>query len=137
MGTKRKIVLMYHGERADTWRGKIWQCFRSKDGKEHSFSGIKNIYFGECYAMLDSKMKIRPEAVPGWEPTEKERTEYEAQKLVVRQVRQSRLEAFKLTRPHKDVLRAVELLRPFYRALTDSDRNRFMKWVSNECSKKK
>lgn len=127
---------MFLGERVG-WNGKVYQLFRSKDGKEHNFSGIKRVYFGDVYEMIDEKLKIRPESVDGWEPTDKDRREYEAQKLVVTASRQANRKAMEIKRPHAEVVKAVDLLRPFYRALSHVDQRRFMEWIANECSKKK
>lgn len=142
----KKELVMYHGERVHSWTKKVYQLFKNKKGKEYQWNSIKGIYFGSIYEIErkadgSSSMLTRPKEIEEpwrqWEPTEKERLEYEAQKAVVTAQRQARLKEFKLKRPHKDLTKAVELFRPFYRALTDNDRRRLVEWFANEASKKK
>lgn len=133
-----KQLVMYMGERPQVFSRKIRQLFKTKDGTEMFWVGVKGVWFGEVYEVNDGKMEVRPKRVEkgAWEPTDAEEKEYEAQKLVCTRIRQERRSEMKIKKPHDDVLRAVKLLRPFYRALDDMDRGRFMKWVSNECSKR-
>jgi hypothetical protein len=138
----KTIHVMFMGERIRGWHKKIEQMFKAKDGKEFFFSGIKRPWFGTVYEMKlsangSASLNVRPKEVEAdWEPSEKERQEFEGAKLVVTAERQARQKAMKLQRPHDDIVRAVKLLRPFYRAMPDQDRRRFMEWVSNECSRK-
>lgn len=134
----KKIKVMFHGDRVDVFR-KPYQLFKDKAGAEHRYSGIRGVAFGRVYATEDGKMKIHPEALTPapWEPTDKEWAEYEAQKIVVSEWRQSRRKDMALHKPNPKIVQAVELLRPFYLSMTDLDRRRFMGWVGNECSKKK
>lgn len=41
-----------------------------------------------------------------------------------------------LKRVHPDILRAVTLMRPFYKHLDNNDRRRLMDWFANELSRK-
>lgn len=128
---------MFHGERVG-FSGKILQCFRDRTGKDHNFTGIKWVYFGCVYPMVGDSMKRKPEEieVEDWKPTENDRNEFEAQKLVVRAKRQAMKKAMDLKKPHDDITRAVGLIRRFYVGLDNLDRRRFMDWFANECSKK-
>lgn len=138
----KTVPVMFLGERIRGWHKKIEQLFRSKDGKDFFFSGIHRPWFGTVYEMKlkadgSASMAVRPKEVESdWEPSEKERQEFEAAKIVVASERQNRRKAMTLKRPHDDIVRAVKLMRPFYRALPDQDRRRFMEWFSNECSRK-
>lgn len=139
MSDKVKTVrVMYMGERVHHFN-KIFQLFKDKRGREYNFSGIKGVWFGDIYEVNDNKMQVRPKSVDakGWEPTEEERHEYEAQKLVVRAKRLERQKEMNIKKPHADIVRAVDLLRPFYLSLHRFDQERFMRWVANECSKRK
>src|ERR1035437_5962160 len=132
-----KKAIMYHGERLTGFADKIQQLFKSKDGKEIYFSGIKILWFGCVYEMENNTLKIRPQEIKAtWDPTEKEKQEYEAQKIVVMQRRQARLKEMKIKRPHADIVKAVELIRPFTWHLSELDRRRFFEWFRNQCSKK-
>jgi hypothetical protein len=135
---KHKLV-MYHGERPG-FMGTIRQLFKTRDGEEMYWVGRKRVWFGHVYEIThDDKMAKMPKEVEveDWKPTDKEEKEYEAQKLVCRQIRADRQKEMKIKKPHENIVRAIGLLRPFYRALDDNDRRRFMKWVGNECGKKK
>lgn len=133
----KKVKVMYHGERVNHF-DKIYQVFKSKDGKTHNFTGIKNIWFGSVYVMEKDTLKRKPEAIEtDWQPTDQEREEYEAAKIVVKATRQNKLKAMKLKQPHQNIVRAIELIRPFYLHLSNLDRRRFIEWFENECSKKK
>lgn len=132
-----KSKVMFIGERVG-WHGKVIQVFKNKRGKEHVFRGIKNLWFGSVYIMEDNQMSVRPVSIDEseWKPTEKEELEYEAQKIVVKAHRQNKLKAMKLSKPHANIQRAVELIRPFYNHLPSLDRRRFLEWFENEISKK-
>lgn len=138
----KKVPVMFLGERIRGWSHKIEQLFKAKDGKEFFFSSIKRPWFGTVYEMDlkadgSASMAIKPKEVEcDWEPTEKERQEFEAQKAVVISERQARQKAMQLKRPHDDIVRAIKLIRPFYRALPEVNRRRFMEWFANECSRK-
>lgn len=130
-----KTEIMFMGERIHF--GKIVQFFKDAKSIPHHFSGIKNIWFGSVYEMNDDKIKVNPTAIEtDWVPTDEERDEYEAQKLVVRAHRQARKKAMDIKKPHEKIVRAVELIRPFYLSLHNIDRRRFMEWFANECSRK-
>lgn len=133
-----KTKVMFHGERVDHY-GRLTQLFKERNGKEAVFTGIKGIYFGEVYLMTDNRMNRKPESIenPAWDPAEKDRLEYEGQKIVVRNWRANRRKDMQLKKPHPKIVTAVDLLRPFYQTMGEIDRRRFMGWVSNECSRRK
>lgn len=131
------MEVMYHGQRAGIYNNKVYQLFKTRDGKEYWFSRVKGLWFGDVVQMIKDRIEIRPETVKTtWEPSEKERLEYETNKVLVTAARQERLKEMKLRKPHKNILSAVFLIAPFYRSMSDLDRRRFMKWFANECSKK-
>lgn len=136
------VPLMYHGERV-YYNGKVYQIFKDRKGEKFNWSGIKRVWFGSVYESTktgdEHRMSRRPVEIetPDWEPTEAERLEYEAQKIVVTASRQERRKAIVLKRPHDDLVRAVKLMRPFYKALSNFERQRLMEWFANECSKPK
>lgn len=133
------IKVMYHGERVGLF-GEIFHLFKEKNGTERRFGGsFKRVRFGDVYPMVDNRMKTQPEVIipQPWEPTDQELHEYEAAKLAVRHEREQRKKDMVLKAPNPKIVQAVDLLRPFYQTMKDSDRRRFMGWVANECSKKK
>ena len=140
------VPVMYLGERAD-WRGDIRQLYRDRDGNDLYWSPRKHVYFGEIYETekkgrgkkQEHLMRKAPKRVEveGWEPTEKERTEYEAAKVACRDSRAQRKKDFEFRKPAKQLMTAVDLVRPYYLSCSDQDRRRLMGWFSNECSKKK
>lgn len=137
--SKAKRLVMYHGERVDMM-GRISQVFKDRSGHAYTYAGIKNVRFGCVVHLLSGdKMKVRPESVEPspWEPTDQEVTEYEANKIAVLDTRARRLKDLKLHKPNRRIVEAVDLLRPFYLSMHNFDRERFMRWVAQECSKKK
>lgn len=132
------IRVMYQGERVDTF-GRIHQMFRDVRGENYQYSGIRDVSFGQIYPMTDGKMAVYPigEYDPKWKPTDKEEREFEAHKIVVADRRARRKAEMQLKKPNPKIVQAVDLLRPFYLAMTDWDRDRFIRWVSQECSKRK
>lgn len=136
MKKQKKVLVMYLGERISVI-GKVAQVFKDKRGEEHWFSGIHRVYFGDVYTMVDDRMSRKPVSVDSeWKPTDMDRLEYEAQKIVVRAHRQAKLTAMKMKKPHADITRAVALVRPFYWHLSTLDRRRFLEWFANACSTK-
>jgi hypothetical protein len=133
----KKEHVMFVGERVD-WRGNIYQCFKNKAGVESHFKGVKNVCFGSVYNVEDGRIARIPVAIepPPWHPTDKECLEHEAQKIAVYERRALNRKALQLKKPHADIAKAVELLAPFYLSMDDFTRMRFMRWFSNECSKK-
>ena len=130
-----RTPVMYHGQRV-SFNGKIVQLFRDQNGKGYTFTGIKNVWFGDIYFIENDSMKIRPQQIEQtWKPTDEDRLEYEAQKIAVAGQRQNRLKAMTFRRPHVDILRAVELIRPFTHHISMLDQRRFFEWLANECSK--
>lgn len=135
-----KVKIMYHGERV--YRFRIQQLFKDKRGKEHYWTGIKYVQFGSIYEAEKKDKHFSLDRKPlsvevkGWEPTEQERLTYESQKLVAKARRQENRKAMELSRPHNDITRAVNLLRPFFRQLNRIDQERFSSYLSNEMSKK-
>lgn len=134
---KPKKLVMYLGQRVN-WAGEIYQEFKDREGNSYAYQSIKGVYFGEVYPLLPGdKMNRNPKAVEtDWLPTEQDRREYEAQKIVVAAKRQERLKAMKIRKPHPDITRAVGLIKPFYLWLNNLERRRFIQWFENECSKK-
>jgi D-lyxose ketol-isomerase len=137
---EKREVLVYCGERVPVFSAKVLQLFKDAKGNKYHYSGIKGVYVGECYAAIDEQMKIRPEIVPPEEAfalSTKDRIEAEAQMLIVRDWRAERKKAMELKRPHANITRAIDLLRPFYLGLNDLDRRRFAGYLRNEMSKRK
>lgn len=138
-----KSKVMYHGERIAPFGGKVVQYFKNQDGKGFYFSGIKCVWPGEIYQLESgNKMFAKPkrlydeEAKQPWTMTKKDWAEFEAQKEIVKHHRRSRRKEMILKRPHPDIVRAVALLKPFYRALDHLDQSRFTKYLANQMSKK-
>lgn len=136
---KRKRTVMYHGERVAPYGGHIRQLFKDETGKEYFFAGVKSVWVGSTYELLPGdKMAVKPERFDndGWVMSEKEQTEYEAQKEIAKQIRAERMKVMKLKRPHKDIVKAIELLAPFFRSLDRIDQDRFMRYLTNACQRK-
>lgn len=128
-------TVMYLGERV-TMMGSIYKLFVDKKGETYHYSKIKHVWLGSCYEITnDGKMKRNPESVEGWEITEKERVEAEAQKLVVTAHRMTKRKAMQLKKPHPDIVKAMNLLGRFYRSMSKWDRQRFVDYLENEMSK--
>lgn len=128
-------TVMYLGERV-TFLGKVYQVFKDKKGESFSYTQIKNVWVGDCYEITnDGKMSRRPSSVTGWEMTEKEKLESEAQKVAVRAHRLQQRKAMQLKKPHPNIVSAIKLLRPFFRSMGRIDQERFTAYLTNEMSK--
>lgn len=136
---KKNVPVIYLGERCEL--GGIRQAFKTKSGKLLNYSGIKGVWFGAVYMAEQSpsgyRLMQRPERIESaWSPTEAECIEYDVQKLCVSVKRQERRKEMAVKKPHDDILKAVELLSPFFRGLGRFDQQRFMKWIENQCVKR-
>lgn len=132
------IKVIYCGERVDMI-GNIKQLFRDEEGNEFCYTGVKRVWPGSCYEISDDeKIQRKPTEVEanGFEFTPKDRAEYEAHKLVVSATRALRRKAMAIKKPHPDIVRAINLLRPFYRNLGRFDQDRFSKYLCNQMSRK-
>lgn len=138
-----KLPVMYHGERAFPISGKIVQVFKDRKGEEHCWSGVKGVYFGYVYEAekkgTEITIRMRPAEieVKGWEATQADHDQMEANKILVKEIRARRRKDLEYKKPHADIVKAIELLKPFYRGLSKWDAQRFTDWLSNECSKPK
>lgn len=133
------MKVMYVGERVSQM-GKVYQLFKNKRGKTFPFSGLRYALLGHCYEMAKDqtlKTNLSAAGVEGWEMTEAEHIECEAQKQVVKTHRLKKRKAMELKKPHTDIVRAICLLRPFVRSLDLWDQKRFMDYIANACSKRK
>lgn len=131
----KTVPVQYLGERVGI-RGKVIQSFRDTLGELYHFSGIKGVFFGSWYEMLeDGKMHRRPKELSGDEPSDKDWKEFETNKIGVKAFRLQSRKAMQLKKPHEDIVRAVALLKPFYQSVDRFTQKRFMDWVCNEMSK--
>lgn len=130
--------LIYHGQRVG-FAGNITHLFKDKRGKEYRFRGVKNVFIGDVYEMNDDEtMNVRPKSVDakGWSLTDAEQTEYEAHKEIVKHQRLLNQKAMQLKKPHIDIVRAINLLKPFFRQLDRINQDRFVSYLKNELSRK-
>lgn len=135
----KQIEVIYLGERL-TMNDKIVQVFRDAEGKESYFSGVKRVWVGDSYLMSEKgTIKAKPERVenPTLKMNEEDEAKYQAQKIVCRDYRLTRQKEMKLKQPHEDILKAIELLRPFARGLSWYDNERFFTYIKNESTKPK
>ena len=141
----RKVLVvkpvMYMGERVSFYPQKIYKLFKGRDGTEYKFApSVSGVYFGDKYQLLPKdRMEHRPKelSVDDWQPTESERLEYEAQKIVCREFRATKRKDLELKKPHPNILKALELLRPFAMHLDETERGRLFSWLRIQCSKRK
>ncbi len=131
------VPVMYVGERVH-FSGQIVQAFKSKDGTEHFFARTKGVWPFECYKMVNQTMKaVKPERAGDWEPSELVRHEFEQNKVIVTARRLEMRKARDIKKPHQNLIRAVELLRPFYRGLNRNEQRLLTEYLLNEISKYK
>ena len=136
---KKYDVVMYVGERSDVF-DRITQVFVDRKGNEIRFKGIKGIHVGGCY-LCDTKagkMNVRPDKVPndGFEMTDELWKKYEAAKVVIKDIRLTNRKIMEVKKAHPDIVRAVNLLKPFTRNLGKYELSRFTRYLENELSKK-
>lgn len=133
------IPHIYLGERLDLFG--IRHAFRGPDGKEKFFKGkIHGLIRGECYG-ISPKGEIlkRPAQIVDCKlrMTDKEETEFELHKELCKHWRAKKKKALNLKKPHPDISKAIELLRPFVRYSDNIELNRFVEYLENQLSKKK
>lgn len=137
---KYTVEYLYLGERID-YVGNIRQVFRCKKGDLHYWQGIGGLCFGESYLVTkDGKIKKRWPPKPEKQTlfaTEKEQLDFETQKLIVAHQREARKKFNDSKKPHRDIVRAIELLRPFVRNDDLLTLNRFVDYLKNQLTKKK
>lgn len=131
---------MYHGERVGNYGDKVVQLFKLREGREYFFAGIKHLWPGSLYEILPGdKMSSNPKRYdddPNWQMSEKERAEYEAQKLIVKNHRALKRKDMELKKSNPKIKHAIDLLRPFYQSLDHIDQKRFMGYITNQLSKR-
>lgn len=141
MKTSKQVQVIYLGEQVDII-GHINQVFRDKKGKVFKYNGVKGVWPGSCY-LIDvnpdgsSTIKTRPESVekPKIEFSEKDRLEYETNKEIAKHQRLLNKQAMDIKKPHEDITRAIQLLKPFARSVSNIDLNRFMGYLKNQLTK--
>jgi hypothetical protein len=133
------VPALYLGERVTSF-GDIVQSFRVLGQKERlTFTGIRNIYAGEAYEydLNNNTMKIRPARLDCIDKmTEADEREFELHKELAKHRRLERQKAMNLKKPHRDIVRAIDLLRPFCRNASTLEIRRFTEYLGNQLSKK-
>lgn len=130
---------LYLGERVN-FLGRISKVFRNKKGEISSWNP-KGVYFGESYlASKDGYMKSSFPPQPEKQtifPTDRDKAEYEAHKVMAADTRARRKKEREFKKPSKDILRAIELLRPYARYLDSIELGRFCGYIQNQLSKRR
>lgn len=138
------VEALYIGERV-TGFGEIVQAFKIENGEVLHWTGVKGLWVDESYEVEvkptgGHTIKMRPDRVEEKDRrlfmSDKDKIEYEAQKIAVRGQRERRKKKMELSKPHADIVKAIQLLKPFARSLDYIDLDRFMGYVKNQLSKK-
>ena len=137
---KYEIEYVYLGERVDAHFRQISQWFRSAKGDISRFVGVRGIYVGESY-LLTKKGSIKAKFPPQPKTQSvfleaQERLDYEAHKEIAKHQRLCRKKALTLKKPHRDIVAALELLRPFTRRMDTLTLRRFAEYLENQLSKR-
>ena len=140
MKAKYCVEYVYLGERVEAFDG-IKQLFRNKKGEFARYSGVRDVYFGNSYLITDDgKIKARFPDRPDKQTvfsTEQEELDYEAHKELAKDYRLRKRKAMELKKPHKDIVRALNLLRPFTRKMDSITLRRFSEYLQNQLSRQK
>lgn len=130
---------LYLGEELG-FGGGIFKKFRTHKGEITYFSKVSGVIFGGAYAWngKEGTMPRRPEPVydSKLEATDQERREYEVNKLAVTAKRLQKMQILKDKKPHPDIVKAINLLKPFVRGMDFFTVHKFLDYVFNECYKK-
>ncbi len=134
------VPFLYIGDDLCAIRGPQ-QMFRDAKGKMMRFSGVRGLWAGDSY-MIDvanGTIKTRPEPVYGTklEMSKQEWERHEGTKLAIKHYRERRCKAMELKKPHRDIVAAIKLLKPFARDMDSLTLSRFTGYIQNELSKKK
>ena len=141
---KMNVPAIYLGERVEVLSG-IRHTFRTPEGRILSYKSLRgHLWFGDIY--LTSKagsIQTRPEKAPydksenlGLEATKQDHLDYELHKELAKDYRLRNRKAMELKKPHRDILKALELLRPFMRGADTYTIKRFAGYLENQLSKK-
>jgi hypothetical protein len=132
-----KVEVLYLGKTIDSI-GNIRHLFRDKKGQRHLFRSIKLACFGDCFMMINDTLARRPEALenPSIFPTEAERLDYETRKLIVAHSTELKRKIMFIKKPHKDIVYAINLLRPFCKSMDFLTLERFTAYLKQQISKK-
>lgn len=131
------VPALYLGERVSAI-GNIHQVFKAPMCGELFFKGIKQVHFGDSYEYdrANGTMKTRPKQIKGrLKASIKDEHTYHAQKEIVKLQRLKNRKALEIKKPHKDIDRAIELLRPFTNGMGSIDLHRFVEYLENRLSK--
>ncbi|MFA7333624.1 MAG: hypothetical protein WC130_04930 [Kiritimatiellia bacterium] len=140
--TKFNVPAIYLGERVEVLSG-IRHVFRTPAGDILRFKGLRgHLWYGDIYlTSSEGSIQTRPEKAPyeppsGLEPTKRERIDYEVHKELAKDYRLRNRKAMELKKPHADIVKALELLRPFMRGADTYTLRRFAGYIENQLSKK-
>lgn len=140
--TKFNVPAIYLGERVECLFG-IRHVFRTKAGDILRYKGLRgHLWYGDIYlTSKNGSIQTRPEKAPlgldsGLEPTEQDRLDYELHKELAKDYRLRNRKAMELKKPHRDIVKALELLRPFMRHADTYTIKRFTGYLENQLSKK-
>lgn len=135
---KYEIPAIYLGERL-TLLGSVFHVFRDAKTNLYRFTGLKSIFFGETYLVSkDGSIKVRPDvSLKKLDLMENDFAEFEAHKILAKDARLNKRKAMELKKPHADIVKAIELLRPFIQSVPRYDQDRFLRYIHNEATKRK
>ena len=137
--TIRMMEVVYLGERVFD-NGKIKQCFRDTKDNTYNYSRVKNLFFGSSYSIekKSKSIKLNPEERPNQKVfvTKAETLRYAAHVEMAKHQRAKRKKALELKKPHKDIVEAIRLLRPFTHHLGWLEFDRFNNYLKNKLSTK-
>jgi len=134
------VEAIYLGARVDDITNSIYYFFRDHAGNIYRYKGLKNyLTFGKSYLVSKegtiSKIP-NPCENQTLETTEQDLLDFHAHQNIVIQFRNEKKKTMHLKKPHKDIIEAIRLLRPFAKNLNYSDLKRFGEYLKNEISKK-
>ena len=134
---KPSYEALYLGENLKNGYGDISHQFRTSRGEIVHFKQIRGLVFGDVVFVDKDCLAVRPKTIESkLSPTEKERLEYGAMKEIVKHERLRRRKAIEMKKPHKDIVRAVALLRPFARGMDRLMLKRFAEYLETQLSRK-
>ena len=133
----KRVELLCLGERVALFG--IEQVFRNAKGEIVRYAKLSGYQFGESYIQTDGKLPKRAEPLDEEKrkltPGTEDRRQFEVHKLAVINYRRRQLNAYNLKKPHPEIVRAIELLRPFARTVDSIDLRRFMGYIENQLTK--
>lgn len=135
MAKGKPVEYIYLGRLIDDF-GNIKHKFRNAKNEFAYFKNISKAIIGESYPITDGSILTRPQRCDKQtlSLTDDEIRSSNANEQVVKYTVERRKKMAKIKKPHPDLVRAIQLLTPFYYELNHLSARRLTDYIHNEIS---